>query len=204
MTKAGIIIAMSPPFIMMWTHGGEDTTETAIGTDTGGTMSGFLINDFNETGAVGIMIDIGKEGGEPGVSRTIGLDQSDRDRNWDNRENGNISRDLRLVSSSRDKGHRDNLRFSSQGNNFRKEPSHRDSLGFSSRKDNLRRESYSRDSNLKRGSSHRDNLRFSSQDSNFRKEFSHRDSLRRKFSSHNALSLKENLKGGKKNIIVGW
>jgi len=51
-----------------------------IGTDTGGTMSGFLIDNFNRTGRLGMTIDIGK-GKEPGASRAINLDHNNRDRN---------------------------------------------------------------------------------------------------------------------------
>jgi hypothetical protein len=47
---------------------------------TGGTMNGFLTNDFNRTGRVGIIIDIGKGKG-PGASRTINHDRNLRDRN---------------------------------------------------------------------------------------------------------------------------
>ena len=48
--------------------------------DTGGTMNGFLTNDFNRTGRAGIMIGIGK-GEELGASRAINLDHNNRDRN---------------------------------------------------------------------------------------------------------------------------
>jgi hypothetical protein len=48
--------------------------------DTDGTIKGFLINDFTGTGRAGKMIDIGK-GEEPGASRTIDLDHTNRDRN---------------------------------------------------------------------------------------------------------------------------
>jgi hypothetical protein len=47
---------------------------------TGGTMNGFLTNDFNRTGRAGKMIDVGK-GEELGASRTINLDHNNRDRN---------------------------------------------------------------------------------------------------------------------------
>jgi len=51
-----------------------------IGTDTAGTMNGFLTHDFNRTGGAGVIIDIGK-GEELGASRTINLDRNNRDRN---------------------------------------------------------------------------------------------------------------------------
>ena len=43
-------------------------------------MNGFLIDDFNRTGALGKRIDIGK-GEELGVSRATSLDHNNRDRN---------------------------------------------------------------------------------------------------------------------------
>src|SRR4030042_6005678 len=79
-TGAGVIITMFQVFILIWTQVGEDTTETVIGTDIGGTINGFLTNDFNRTGAVGKRTDIGK-GKELGVFRTINLDRHNRDRN---------------------------------------------------------------------------------------------------------------------------
>jgi hypothetical protein len=79
-TGAGVIITLFQVFILMWTLVGEDTTETIIGTGTGGTMNGFPTNDFNRTGRAGIMIDIGK-GRELGASRAINLDHNNRDRN---------------------------------------------------------------------------------------------------------------------------
>ena len=80
MIGVGLIITMFQDFIMTWIQTGEDTTEAIIGTDTGGTMSGYLIDNFNRTGERGIKIDIGK-GKEPGESRTINLDRNNRDRN---------------------------------------------------------------------------------------------------------------------------
>ena len=79
MTGAGVIISVFQVSISMSTQVGEDTTEIIIGTDTGGTMNGFLTNDFNRTGRVGILIDIGK-GRKPGMSRAINLDPNLRDR----------------------------------------------------------------------------------------------------------------------------
>jgi hypothetical protein len=51
-----------------------------IGTDTGGTMNGFLTSDLSRTGRAGGIIDIGKGKG-PGASRAINLDRNNRDRN---------------------------------------------------------------------------------------------------------------------------
>ena len=79
-TGVGPIITMSQVFILILTPTGEDTTETIIGTDTGGTMNEFLTTDFKRTGRAGILIDIGKEK-EVGVSRAINLDRDIRDRN---------------------------------------------------------------------------------------------------------------------------
>jgi hypothetical protein len=79
-TGAGVIITMFQVFILMLIQVGEDTTETIIGTDTGGTMNGFLTNDVDRTGRAGIIIDIGK-GKELGASRAINLDHNNRDRN---------------------------------------------------------------------------------------------------------------------------
>jgi hypothetical protein len=80
MTGAGVIISVFQVSISMSTQVGEDTTEIVIGTGTGGTMNGFLTNDFNRTGRAGILIDIGK-GKKPGTSRAINLDRSLRNRN---------------------------------------------------------------------------------------------------------------------------
>ena len=78
-TGVGLIMTMFQVFIMMYTQVGEDITETVIGTGIGGTMNGFLTNDFNGTGKVGIIINIGK-GKELGASRAINLVRSNRDR----------------------------------------------------------------------------------------------------------------------------
>ena len=80
MTGVGLIITMFQPFILMSTQGGEDTTETIIGTDTGGTINGFLTDNFNGTGIAGMITDIGK-GKEPGMSKSITLDRKNKDRN---------------------------------------------------------------------------------------------------------------------------
>jgi len=79
-TGVGFIMTEFQAFILMWTQVGEDTTETVIGTDTRGTMNGFLTSDFTRTGRAGIIIDTGK-GKEPGASRAINLDRAPRDRN---------------------------------------------------------------------------------------------------------------------------
>ena len=112
-------------FILMWIQVGEATSETIIGTGTGGIMNGFLTNNFNGTGRAGKMIDVGK-GKELGASRTINLDHNNRYRNKDNKGNSNISRDpmfrnkgnLRFNSQDKCLGfrsHKGNRRFSSQG-----------------------------------------------------------------------------------------
>jgi hypothetical protein len=79
MTGDGSIMTVSQVFIMILTQDGEDTIETTIGTDTGGTMNGFLPDNFNRTGGAGKIIDIGK-GTECGASRAINLDRRNRDR----------------------------------------------------------------------------------------------------------------------------
>ena len=79
-TETGVIIKLSHVSILMWIQVGGATTETVIGTGTGGTMNGYLTNDFNRTGAVGKRADIGK-GKKLGASRTINLDRNNRDRN---------------------------------------------------------------------------------------------------------------------------
>ena len=79
-TGVGVIIGMFQVFILMWTQIGEYITETITGTGTGGTMNGFLTNDFSRTGGTGKIINAGK-GKELGASRTINLDHNNRDRN---------------------------------------------------------------------------------------------------------------------------
>ncbi len=79
-TRVGLIITMFQVFILMWTQVGEETTETIIGKDTGGTMNGFLTDNFNRTGRAGRIIDTGK-GKEHGASRTINIDRNNRYRN---------------------------------------------------------------------------------------------------------------------------
>jgi hypothetical protein len=79
-TGVGVFITTFQVFILMLTRVGEDITETIIGTVTGGTMNGFLTNNFNGTGRGGTRIDIGK-GKELGASRAINLDHNIRYRN---------------------------------------------------------------------------------------------------------------------------
>jgi hypothetical protein len=57
----GCIIKMSQVFILMSILVGEDTTETIIGTDTGGTMNGSLVDRLNRTGSTGKIVGIGKD-----------------------------------------------------------------------------------------------------------------------------------------------
>jgi hypothetical protein len=67
-------------FILMWTRVGEDITEAIIGTNTVGTMNGFLAGDFKRTGRPGKKIDTGEEK-ELGVSRTIEFNHNTKNRN---------------------------------------------------------------------------------------------------------------------------
>ena len=80
MTGGGLIMTAFQVFILMWTQVGEDTIETTTGTDTDGTMNGFLPDNFNRTGGAGKIIDIGKGTGT-GASRAINPDRTNRDRN---------------------------------------------------------------------------------------------------------------------------
>ena len=91
MTEAGAIIAMFQVLISTWIQLGEDTTGLILGTAIVGTLIGFLIEDFNRTERSGKMIGIGK-GKEPGASRAINLDRSNRNRNLENRGTNNIKR----------------------------------------------------------------------------------------------------------------
>ena len=110
-TGVGFIITAFQVFIMMWTRGGEDTTENIIGTVTDGTMNGFLTNDVDRTGRGGIIIDIGK-GKEPGASRAINLNRNNRDRNSDIKGKSNTNRGLRFSdTSNRCKNNKNNARF---------------------------------------------------------------------------------------------
>jgi hypothetical protein len=79
MIGVGVTITRFRIFIMILTRAGEGTTETVIGTDTAGTMNGFLTSDFTVTGKTGTRIDIGKSK-EPGACRAINLGPKDRGR----------------------------------------------------------------------------------------------------------------------------
>ena len=80
MIGVGLIIMRSRVFILTWTRVGEDTTESIVGTDTGGTMNRFLTSDLTRTGRAGRITDIGKSK-RPGESRAINPDRNNRDRN---------------------------------------------------------------------------------------------------------------------------
>jgi hypothetical protein len=148
-----------------------------IGTDTGGTMRGFLTNDFNRTGRDGIMTDIGK-GKELGASRAINLDHNTRGRNSGIKGNRSINTGRRFSNiSNRGNSSKNNIRLSSPRSESR---------------------------NLKL-SNHRDNLKFNNQATNnrMRKVSSRRAKSRdHRPSNHNALSLTRNLKEGRKNIEI--
>ena len=79
MIEIGAIMTMFHFFILMLIQVGEITTDTMIGMDIHGTMNGFLIDDFNRTGIVGIEINIGGVK-ELGVFKAINLDYNKRDR----------------------------------------------------------------------------------------------------------------------------
>ncbi len=79
MTGGGVTTAAFQSSISMSIQVGEDTTETMIGMDTGGNMNGFLPENFNATGGVGTMIDIGKDK-EPGAFRVINLERNTKGR----------------------------------------------------------------------------------------------------------------------------
>jgi hypothetical protein len=80
MIGVGLIMTVFQVSILILTHVGDNTIETIIGTDTDGTMNGFLPDDFSRTGGDGKIIDTGK-GMEPGASRAINLDRHSRDWN---------------------------------------------------------------------------------------------------------------------------
>ena len=80
MTGDGFIMTVFQVSIMMLTHVGENTIEAIIGMDTGGTMSGFLRDNFKKAGRAGKIIDIGN-GDKPGAFRIINLEHTNRDRN---------------------------------------------------------------------------------------------------------------------------
>jgi len=79
-TGVGFITAVYQVSILMLTRVGEDTTENATGTDTGGIMNEFPSGGFDKTGRAGAAVDIGK-GVILGVSRAISLDRYRKDRN---------------------------------------------------------------------------------------------------------------------------
>jgi hypothetical protein len=74
MTGTGSTITLFQFSILTWIHIGDITTETIFGTDTAGTINGFLMNDFKRTGRVGKRANPGK-GKKPGVSRDIDLER---------------------------------------------------------------------------------------------------------------------------------
>jgi len=80
MTGDGFIMTVFQVFIMISTHVGDNTIETIIGMDTGGTMNGFQPGDFNRTGGTGRIIDTGKDMGL-GASRAINPGRRCRDKN---------------------------------------------------------------------------------------------------------------------------
>ncbi len=80
MTGDGLIMTACPVFILMSTRVGEDTTETIVGTTTGGPTSGFLTTDFKRIGRAG-MINVTGEGREPGASRAIEFLHNRKERN---------------------------------------------------------------------------------------------------------------------------
>src|SRR5512137_2245722 len=80
MTGDGLITAMFQVFILMWTQAGDGTTDTMIGTGTGGIMNGSLTNNFNRTGRAGTITDIGKSK-HIGACRAINPDRNSRGRN---------------------------------------------------------------------------------------------------------------------------
>ena len=80
MTGDGSIMTVFQVFILILTHVGDNTIETIIGADTGGTMNGFQAGDFTRTGGTGRIIDTGKDTG-PGASRAINPGRRCRDKN---------------------------------------------------------------------------------------------------------------------------
>jgi hypothetical protein len=106
--------------------------------------------------------------------------------------NSNINRGLRFSDisnkdkSNRDNSNKDNPRFRNLKVN------NKDNLRFNSQNNSPRR----------KFSDNRDNLRFNNQNNNLRRKFSSRKDKSKdlRFSNHNTLSLKENLKEGIQNI----
>jgi len=113
-TGVGSTIELFPVFILMWTQGGEDPTETICGVDTDGTMKGSLTNNFSGTGRTGKRHDIGNSK-NPGAFKTIGHDRSNKYRNNDGKGKINIKIGPRFsvirnrYKSSRNKAHSINL-----------------------------------------------------------------------------------------------
>jgi hypothetical protein len=223
MTEDGFTIVISHSFILTWTGVGETIIGTTIGMDTDGNMNVFLTTASMITGGPGVTPDIGRVK-EPGVFRAINLDHRFRDRNKDVKGNSSITRDPRFKDNHKGhrlhhKGHRlhhkdhrfsslsnkDNLKFSNLRNSSHRfsSLSNKDNLKFNnlrngnhrfsslSNKDNLRFSSHNNSNKNHRFSSHRNS---SLRSSNLNNSNS-RNSLR--FSSHNTLSLKGNLKEGR-------
>ncbi len=112
-----------------------------IGTDTGGTMNGFPMNECNGIGRAGELIGIGKDR-RPGTSTTINLGRNNKKRSYDSKGNGNINRGQRF-SNLREKSidlkvrHKDNLGFSNPGEkSIDLKVNHKDNLRFSNLRDN--------------------------------------------------------------------
>jgi hypothetical protein len=79
MAAGGYLIKIYQVSILMWTQVGEQIIENVIGTVTGGTMNGFLTNDFNRIGKNGKRSAIGR-GRSTGGYGTIDLSRNNRDR----------------------------------------------------------------------------------------------------------------------------
>lgn len=112
MTGDGLIMTVSQLFILMWSRVGEDFTETTVGTNTVGTMNGFLARDFKRTGRAGMTMDTGGEK-EPGVSRTIEFHHNNKSRNGDIKESRNITggpRFRNISSGEKSSKGKENLR----------------------------------------------------------------------------------------------
>jgi methionine-rich copper-binding protein CopC len=94
----------------MWIQDGEDTTEIILGMGTNGTINGFLTNNFNRTGRVGNLIDIGKSK-ELGASRAI---NPNRNSNTGNHRGTFSSLTVSNQNNPRRKLH--SLKVNNQGN----------------------------------------------------------------------------------------
>jgi hypothetical protein len=79
-TAGGLTMTVFQVFILMWIPAGDDTIENIAGTDIRGTMNAYPISNFNGTGRVGEVIDIGK-GKKLGASRTTNPSRNSRGRN---------------------------------------------------------------------------------------------------------------------------